>query len=76
MESWKKGDLNLDGVTNVTDFFLMRNALNNAGLGAGASALSGLFSSGGVPEPSSLILAAGAIGFALGRRRPRSRRIA
>jgi hypothetical protein len=72
--SWKKGDLNLDGVTNVNDFFLMRSALNNAGLGAGASSLSGLFGTGTVPEPSSLILAAGAIGFALSRRRPRTRR--
>ena len=69
--SWKKGDLNLDGVTNVNDFFLMRSALNNAGLGAGASSLSGLFGTGVVPEPSCLILAAGAIGFALFRRRPR-----
>ncbi len=73
VESWKKGDLNLDGVTDVDDFFLMRTALNNAGLGGGASSLSGLFSSGGVPEPSSLVLTAGALGFALGRRRPRSR---
>jgi hypothetical protein len=70
--SWKKGDLNLDGVTNVTDFFLMRNAAINAGLVTGASTLSGMFGSGVVPEPSTLVLIAGAIGFALaGRRRPR-----
>jgi hypothetical protein len=66
VESWKKGDLNLDGLTNVTDFFLMRNAAINAGLGAGASALSGLMTQV-VPEPSSLVLIAGALFVAVGR---------
>jgi hypothetical protein len=68
--SWKKGDLNLDGVTNVADFFLMRNAAITAGLATGASALSNLFgASGGVPEPSSLALVAVAASAALCRRR-------
>lgn len=69
VNSWKKGDLNRDGVTNATDFFLMRNAAINAGLATGATALSNLFSSGGVPEPSSIALVAIVAGFAACRRR-------
>ena len=76
VESWKKGDLNLDGFTNVADFFLMRNAAINAGLVTGASTLSGMFGPGAIPEPSSLALVVGAIAFAFCGRRPRSRRIA
>jgi hypothetical protein len=73
VESWKKGDLNLDGVTNVGDFFLMRNALSTAGLGAGVTALTSFFgggSGGGVPEPTTLVLfAAGAfLAGGIGRR--------
>jgi PEP-CTERM motif len=74
VESWKKGDLNLDGMTNVSDFFLMRNALSTAGLGAGVTALTSFFgggSGGGVPEPTTLVLlAAGAfLAGGIGRRR-------
>lgn len=69
VESWKKGDLNLDGTTNVADFFLMRGALSNAGLGVGASTLSNLFSPGAVPEPSTIALVISAASLALSRRR-------
>jgi hypothetical protein len=70
VNSWKKGDLNLDGVTNAADFFLMRNAAVSAGLATGASTLSNLFgSSGGVPEPSSAALILMAAGLAGCRRR-------
>jgi len=76
VNSWKKGDLNLDGVTNVADFFLMRNAALNAGLVTGASALSNMFSLGGVPEPGSVGLMAVAAGLGLlYRRRARSARL-
>jgi hypothetical protein len=71
VESWKKGDLNLDGVTDVNDFFLMRSALATSGLNVGASTLSALFSHGAVPEPSTMALAAGAITLILCRRKSR-----
>lgn len=71
VESWKKGDLNLDGTTNSSDFFLMRGALASAGLGVGAATLSSLFSPGVVPEPSTFVLALAAAGLALGSRRAR-----
>lgn len=57
VESWKSGDLNLDGKTDVSDFLLMRSALNPSASGA----LSLLLSAGGemapVPEPTSAELA-------------------
>jgi len=65
--TWKKGDLNLDGVVNVNDFFAMRSALVTANLGAGASALSQLLGSA-VPEPTSVFLAACATAYAIGLR--------
>jgi hypothetical protein len=74
VNSWKKGDLNLDGVVNVNDFFSMRSALVTANLGAGASALSAMLGSA-VPEPTSAILVAFAAGFVFCARRP-SRRAA
>ena len=52
--SWLKGDLSGDGKTNVTDFFLLRSALNSSGSGAGFSFAS---LGGGVPEPASWLLA-------------------
>jgi hypothetical protein len=69
--SWKKGDLNLDGAVNSSDFFLMRNALATANMSFGADALSALLGQGVVPEPSSLaILALGSF-LAFGKRRSR-----
>jgi hypothetical protein len=51
-DSWTKGDLNLDGMTNVQDFLLLRGALNGP---ISQGALQSLF--GPVPEPSSALLA-------------------
>jgi hypothetical protein len=68
--------LNRDGVVNVGDFLLMRSALNTAGLGASAEALGGLLGSGGVPEPSAIVLTALAAGsLALRRRRYHPRQL-
>jgi hypothetical protein len=65
-ETWTDGDLNLDGKTNVADFLLLRSSLNGP---IGSGAMTALF--GGVPEPSSGILAMLAAGFwaACARRR-------
>lgn len=64
-DSWRLGDLNLDGTTNVADFLLLRSALNGP---IGSGAMEALF--GPVPEPTSLALAAIAmIALASGRRR-------
>jgi hypothetical protein len=64
--SWKKGDLNRDGQTNVSDFILLRNAFNGAISPAVASLLQGA-----VPEPSAatLILLAAWLVVGAGRRR-------
>lgn len=72
VESWKKGDINQDGITNVADYFLMRNALAASGAGSGSSALAGLLTSGGgVPEPASLALVVASLLGTLGFRRCR-----
>lgn len=74
--SWQKGDLSLDGKTDLTDFLLMRNALLGAGSGAGASALSSLLGMGPVatvPEPSSAALLLVGAMFLLGAARRRVR---
>jgi len=76
VESWKKGDLSLDGKTDLADFLLMRNALVSAGGGAGASALSSLLGIGplnAVPEPSSasLLLIGATFLFRAAKRRAR-----
>jgi hypothetical protein len=58
--SWKKGDLNLDGKVDVADFLLLRAAFNGSpGSGASLNSLAALVDAGkgGVPEPSSLLLA-------------------
>jgi hypothetical protein len=67
-ETWIRGDLNLDGVTNVQDFVMLRGALNGP---ISQSAMQSMF--GPVPEPSSAILALlGASAFStLCRRRRR-----
>jgi hypothetical protein len=54
LATFAKGDLNFDGITNVTDMALFRDALGSLGSGAvlDLTALNSL----GVPEPSSLAL--------------------
>jgi hypothetical protein len=66
-DTWTKGDLNLDGATNVVDFLLLRGALNGP---INSSVMSSLF--GGVPEPNSSLLAliAGAFFAVMVRTRP------
>lgn len=74
VESWKKGDLNRDGVTNFGDFLLLRNALIANGQGAAAEALSSTLGVTGVPEPSTVMLVlAPVLLFALRARLRRSR---
>ena len=50
--SWKQGDLNQDGFTNLADFVLLRNAL-----GGTISTSSFALLVSGVPEPSTALLA-------------------
>jgi hypothetical protein len=70
--SWLKGDLSGDGITNISDFFLLRSALNSAG--AGGITLGSLVGGAGVPEPSSTLLAiAGAAALVGWRSRRRHR---
>ncbi|MBN1854176.1 MAG: hypothetical protein JW829_15720 [Pirellulales bacterium] len=52
MEAWKLGDLNLDGITDLWDFSLLRSA--HSGAGAIASRLS----IGAIPEPGTAWLVA------------------
>lgn len=60
--SWKNGDLNRDGKTDVADFLLLRPTL--PALGAGSLTLESLLGGGAVPEPSSGCLALVGVGFA------------
>ncbi|MCI0335225.1 MAG: PEP-CTERM sorting domain-containing protein [Planctomycetes bacterium] len=69
-DSWTNGDLNLDGQTNVSDFLLLRGALN-APIASGA--MQALFGAG-VPEPSSAMLAMLAAASLAFRRRRRAGR--
>jgi hypothetical protein len=76
LTSWTHGDLNHDGKTDVSDFFLLRNALNGVIPGGALAALFGdsppPSTSGSVPEPTTagLALLAGLSLFALrGKRR-------
>lgn len=73
--SWRNGDLNRDGKTDVLDFLQLRSALNGE---ISASVVAALFGEGGdvpslsgsVPEPSTGLLALLAAAFlALGARR-------
>ncbi|MBN1854595.1 MAG: hypothetical protein JW829_17825 [Pirellulales bacterium] len=50
IEAWKQGDLNLDGITDLYDFALLRDVYPSAG------AIAGRLNSSAVPEPSSAIL--------------------
>lgn len=71
VEWWKRSDLDLNGVRDYHDFFLMRNALMSSGLGASVATLSLLLGPGVVPEPATIALVVAAAGFALGTRRHR-----
>ena len=74
LTSWKHGDLNHDGKTDVADFLEFRSGLS-AGAGATLNAMMGSLLSGAVPEPSTMFLVVGpAIFFAL-RGRKRSSRV-
>jgi hypothetical protein len=70
--SWKNGDLNRDGKTDVVDFLRLRGALNGQ---IAPAAMAALFGGSAVPEPSALLLAALACGAAtLAAARPRRRK--
>lgn len=60
INSWKKGDLNLDGKVDVSDFLMLRSAFNASGSGASLNLVAARLGvgNGGVPEPSSFLLAA------------------
>lgn len=65
MLSHSQGDLNLDGITDLSDLLLMQNALAGAGMGAiSASDLAG------VPEPPSALLVVATVPSLAFRRRP------
>ena len=75
LTSWRSGDLNRDGKTDVEDFLVLRAALNGQISGAvltslfGSTAVPGSF---GVPEPGAIplaFLATWLIGFTRRRRR-------
>jgi hypothetical protein len=51
--SWKNGDLNHDGRTDVSDFLRLRGALNNKVASATLASLLGIAA---IPEPSSALL--------------------
>jgi hypothetical protein len=52
--SWKNGDMNRDGKTDVMDFLRLRGALNGQ---IAPAAMAALFGGSAVPEPSALLLA-------------------
>jgi hypothetical protein len=62
LTSWKNGDMNRDGRTDVVDFLRLRGALNGP---IADSAFAALFGGSVVPEPSALLLAILACGGAL-----------
>jgi hypothetical protein len=65
--SWKNGDLNRDGRTNVADFLRLRGALNGQ---ISSAVVASLFGVAGVPEPSTAFLVVVAASyFAFSRRR-------
>lgn len=54
--SWKYGDLNRDGVTDLHDFLLLRDAMGSAGASLNLAQLLTVGGGAAVPEPSTLLL--------------------
>ncbi len=75
--SWKYGDLNRDGVTNIGDFVVLRAAMGESGAGLDLGSFFSLYPPAMVPEPAtwSVIggLALGMLATQVRRRRGRSR---
>ena len=72
--SWKKGDLNQDGITDLNDFALLRTALGDSIATADLqSLLSGAGGAASVPEPGSFLLMLGIFSGLLWLFRPRRR---
>ena len=67
VRSWTKGDLNQDGLTDLADFALLREALGGT---ISVSEFSLLVAAQGIPEPAALFLVmAGVVGGCSPRRR-------
>ena len=64
--SWKHGDLNRDGRTDVADFLKLRSGLNGP---ISSAVVAALFGSSDVPEPSTAMLAMLAASLMAGTRR-------
>jgi hypothetical protein len=62
---WRKGDLDLNWVTNLRDIYILRQAFIDSGQEFNAGAFASVF---GVPEPHSLVLVAWAACFCSQRR--------
>ena len=72
--SWKKGDLNQDGITDLNDFALLRTALGGSIATADLQyLLSGAGGAASVPEPGSFVLILGIFSGLLWLFRPRRR---
>jgi hypothetical protein len=54
--SWKYGDLNRDGVTNIGDFVALRSAMGESAAGLDLGALLGGPIGASVPEPHAVML--------------------
>lgn len=71
--SWKRGDLNQDGITDLSDFLLLRSGFHQtSGTSLSLATLLGT-SSTNIPEPSALVLLAGGTLALLAGRRLRHR---
>jgi hypothetical protein len=69
--SWKNGDLNHDGKTDINDFYLMESGLSASGAASLEAMLGDAVSGSAIPEPSAILLACGPLLFfgLSGRRR-------
>ena len=71
--TWKNGDLNQDGITDLADFALLRASLGGTIAVADLQQLLGGAGVGAVPEPGSLLLMLGILSGLLWLFRPRRR---